>query len=137
MLKYSDLLVNVIKVFPSAFFNEFFENVRVKTNGGNANIFSVVLDCAVKDEQMSLIPESKRPIPWRKGQGFFFFREVGWSLAVEISRERSKYGHCGRRVGELSNRRACRTPRHNTRHESSKLQIVRPFQSQRVAHELK
>lgn len=62
MLKYSDLLINVIKVFPLVFFNKFFKNIRVKTNRGNTNIFSVVLDCIVKDKQMSLILERKRPI---------------------------------------------------------------------------
>lgn len=67
VFKDRDFSLNVIEIFLSTFFNELFENIWVKANGGDIDIFSMFLDCAVEDEQMSLIPERERPVPRRKG----------------------------------------------------------------------
>ena len=71
MLKDSDLFVNVIKIISSTFFNELFENVWIKANGGDVDVFSVVFDGIVKYEQVSLILERERSILRRKGQRLF------------------------------------------------------------------
>jgi hypothetical protein len=63
VLKDSDLFVNVTKVISSTLFNQLFENVWIKANGGDVDVFSVVFDSAVKYEQMSLIPKRERSIP--------------------------------------------------------------------------
>lgn len=67
VLKDRYLSLNVIKIFLSAFFNEVFENIWVKANRGDVDIFLIFLNRAVKDEQMSLILERERAILRRKG----------------------------------------------------------------------
>jgi hypothetical protein len=50
VLKDSDLFVNVTKVIPSALFNELLENIWIKANGGDVDVFSMVFDSVVKYE---------------------------------------------------------------------------------------
>ena len=66
VLKDSDFFINVIEICSLTLFNKLFENVWVKANRGDINIFLMVLDCVIKDEQMPFILERKRPILGRK-----------------------------------------------------------------------
>jgi hypothetical protein len=71
MLKDRDLSLGVLEILFSALFDQTFQDVGIKTNGGDTEILSMLFDITVKNEQMSLIPKRKRSIPRRKSQRLF------------------------------------------------------------------
>ncbi len=71
MLKDRDLSLGILNVLFSALFDQTFQDVGIKTNGGDAEILSMLSDMAVENEQMPLIPEEKLSIPRRKSHRLF------------------------------------------------------------------
>ncbi|KAL7649284.1 hypothetical protein ACMYSQ_012273 [Aspergillus niger] len=59
MFKDSDLSLCVLEIPFSALFDQTFQDVGIKTNGGDAEILSTLFDIAVKYEQMPPIPKLK------------------------------------------------------------------------------
>jgi hypothetical protein len=59
VFKHRDFFLGALEILFSALFDQTFQNVGIKTNGGDTKILSVLFDLAVKNEQMSLIPEEK------------------------------------------------------------------------------
>jgi hypothetical protein len=59
VLEDRDLSLGVLEILFSALFDQTFQDVGIKTNGGNTKILSMLFDMAVKNEQMPLVPKEK------------------------------------------------------------------------------
>jgi hypothetical protein len=59
VLKDRDLSLGVLDILFSTLFDQTFQDVGIETNRGDSEILSMLFNIAVKNEQMSLIPEKK------------------------------------------------------------------------------